>query len=121
MNQYSHPQTGHFHLISSATNSNSLNENYPYSSYQTSFYEPSIADQSCEYYSNLNEPIYHHHHSIPSFDQSQPIYPEYAATKQVSEQLNQEQKVNLNEGQYKWMQVKRAPPKTSGIIRQVHF
>jgi len=131
MNQYSHPQTypnqtTHFHLISSAPNSNnSLNENSIYSSYQTSFYNPSITDQSYEYYSNVNEPIYHPIPSSSSFDQcqnypTQQIYSEYhpTTTTKQSEQFNHEHKIDLNEGQYKWMQIRRAPSKTSGIIRR---
>jgi len=133
MNQYHHhhPQTytnfpsqHHFHVSSTtttaaATISPSTNYNYP------SFYDPSIVENSYEQYSIDNST------TIQSFDQCQNYsnnsqlinhqsYSDFSLSNhqqsQIIEQSSIDQKPILNKAKYKWMEIKRAPPKTSGIV-----
>jgi hypothetical protein len=130
MNQYHHhhPQTytnfpsqHHFHVSSTTTATTSPSTNYNYSS----FYDPSIIENSYEQYSIDNST------AIQSFDQCQNYsnnlqltnhqpYSDFSLSNnqqsQIIEQSSTDQKPIINEAKYKWMEIKRAPPKTSGIV-----
>lgn len=106
INQYQHSETyfpshhHHFHLSNTpSTNYNLLEENYVS---QPSFYHPS------EQYVIDNYPI-------QSFDQ---CYNEQSdrdfSLANNTQQSSIDQKPIVNEAKYKWMEIKRAPAKTSG-------
>jgi hypothetical protein len=114
MDQYQHSQTyttfpSHHYAVfpTPSTNYNLLEENYVYTSLpQPSYYDP--YEQYSIDNSTTAETIYHPIQSYQDFSlaNTQP---------QIIEQSFIDQKPIVNEAKYKWMEIKRAPPKTSGI------
>ncbi|CAF0985240.1 unnamed protein product [Adineta steineri] len=133
LNQYEHCQTyttypshqNSFHhhdtltnpIVSqtSPTNYNLLDENYIYTSIPQS-----LSENSYEIYTPQAESIYH---PIESFDQgyydfnnsqSHSNFSLNNTQSQIIEHLSIDEKPLVNELKYKWMEIKRAPPKISG-------
>jgi hypothetical protein len=111
MDQYQHSQTyttfPSHHYAAFPTNYNLLEENYVYTSLpQPSYYDP--YEQYSIDNSTTAETIYHPIQSYQDFSLAN-------TQTQIIEQSFIDQKPIVNEAKYKWMEIKRAPPKTSGI------
>jgi hypothetical protein len=119
MNQYQ-SYSNHFHLSNTTvfqTPSTSYNlsdgncffSEYPYEQYSTtgeSIYQPIQSFDQCNIYPNSSHLT---EHSYQDFSISN-------TESQIIEQSSIDQKPIGNEAPYKWMQIKRPPPKRSGIV-----
>jgi hypothetical protein len=115
MNQYHHsqiytnfPSQHHFHVNNTTTST--VFQSPSTNSY---VYDPSIIDNSYE----QNELIYH---PCQNYSNNSQYYSDFSLSNNPSQTIEQssiDQKPIINEATYKWMQIKRAPPKASGIVR----
>lgn len=121
----------------SANQYNLPDENYVYTSlppskhHQVSYIDSSISENSYEQFS-IDNPTTHDstYNQIQSYDQchnysnnlhlTEQSYGDFSTSTtnptQFLEQSSMEQQPMVNEKPYKWMQIKRAPAKTSGIL-----